>query len=101
MQVCVKCNSVLPEADFYRDRAGVLSRRCRACVIAAARQWAKLHPEEHRANARESKRRAYAANPHKYRLASRQRYYADVDRTRAMNREAKKRRYWANRENEL
>lgn len=94
MKTCTGCGEEKP-LEAFGKRTGVRDgrqARCRACRSAAYR--AKPKTEEGRARQREAQRRYRERHPN----ADRERYYRDVEKTRAQKRASDQRRWDANRE---
>lgn len=93
MKLCSKCALQKPVADFYASKTTKdgLYGRCKACHLkmcaewaqankakrnAQAAEWRRLNPEKAKAIQQKAKKKAYDADPQKYRDLSRKNYAA-------------------------
>lgn len=107
LKTCTKCRLALDPSSFYRNaqaRDGLLSR-CKACQSAMTSKWWKDNPEWSRQRSAEwrsanpekarevcsrSAKKAYAANPDKFKELAKAQRERDLDGARATSREYRK-----------
>lgn len=67
LKICCDCGETRTRSGFYLYRSGNPWRRCKACANKRSSAWAKAHPERALEFSRNNMRKAYAADPQKFR----------------------------------
>ena len=82
MRTCTVCSTEKPETEFYSKAPGRLSSSCKTCHNKKTKEWKALNVEKVRAYVRASCKKAYEANPEKYREKSRAARLKDPEKKR-------------------